>query len=169
MNNWLRIFLAAAASILLASCQTVSQGSGFSASQVSAMELAGFKAIGPNYELGIDGKVLFDFDSSELRPDMAAMLHRVGQTLVGVGIGGATVEGHADSIGKAAYNKQLSVDRAQAVKVELVRSGMENQKIRVIGMGENDPIESNATKRGRQQNRRVVIVITPADALQLIK
>ena len=57
--------------------------------------------------------------------------------------------------------------RATAVKGALSASGLPDREIRALGMGESDPIETNETEEGRAQNRRVVIVITPADAMRV--
>lgn len=58
----------------------------------------------------------------------------------------------------------LSIRRAHAVREALVRGGMEAGAVKAIGLGEANPIESNRTASGRQENRRVVIIITAADA-----
>lgn len=161
--RWLAIGMLA----MLAACQTVPDKAGFSAQQAAALEQAGFHKEGDNYELGLDNRVLFAFDSSDLKPDVNSMLHRLAGNLLAVGIGGAAVEGHTDSTGQTAYNQSLSEDRANSVKRALVDGGMPGGKVRSYGMGESDPIASNATEDGRRQNRRVVIVVTPADAIAL--
>lgn len=71
------------------------------------------------------------------------------------------VIGHTDSTGEAAYNFDLSQRRAQAVASVMINAGVSPQRIRSIGRGEDAPIATNATAQGRQQNRRVDIVITP--------
>lgn len=71
------------------------------------------------------------------------------------------VVGHTDSVGEAAFNFDLSQRRAQAVTSVLINGGVSPQRIRSIGRGEDQPVASNATASGRQQNRRVEIIITP--------
>ena len=71
------------------------------------------------------------------------------------------VVGHTDNVGSAAYNQQLSEDRALAVARILVRDGVSASRITYSGRGYNEPIATNATAAGRAQNRRVEIVITP--------
>ncbi|MBS0123317.1 OmpA family protein [Thetidibacter halocola] len=71
------------------------------------------------------------------------------------------VVGHTDTVGTAAFNQQLSQDRALAVARILVRDGVSSSRITYTGRGYNEPIASNATAAGRAQNRRVEIVITP--------
>lgn len=73
------------------------------------------------------------------------------------------VVGHTDSVGSAAYNQQLSEDRALAVARILTRDGVSASRISYSGRGYNEPITSNFTAAGRAQNRRVEIVITPTN------
>lgn len=150
---------------LLAACQTVPDATGFTSDQVVALESAGFSRVSENYELGLDNRVLFEFDSSNLQPDAFASLGALARVLVSARIYGATVEGHTDSDGANDYNQTLSEARASAVKAQLASEGLTDERIRAFGLGETDPVASNETEIGKAQNRRVVIVITPADAM----
>ena len=150
---------------VLAACQTVPREPSFNAEQVAVLEAESFSRVGDNYELGIDNKVLFGFDEDQLQPETAVMLDRLASVLLGVGIQGAMVEGHTDSSGETSYNQQLSERRATAVKAAMVAAGMPESRVRALGLGETDPVESNDTEEGRQQNRRVVIVVAPADTV----
>ena len=98
---------------------------------------------------------------------MAAALDKLTRSLTSVGINGATVEGHTDSTGSAEYNQQLSERRAATVKAAMVAGGLPEAAVRPMGLGETDPIADNATEEGRAENRRVVIVVTPADAIAI--
>lgn len=69
------------------------------------------------------------------------------------------INGHADWIGKGAYNQNLSVNRAYAVKEHLLKRGVAGGRIEIKGFGESQPKESNATIEGRFINRRVVFNI----------
>ncbi|MBN8292119.1 OmpA family protein [Rhodobacter sp. NTK016B] len=69
--------------------------------------------------------------------------------------------GHTDNVGSAAYCQQLSQDRALAVARILIGDGVSSSRITYSGRSHNEPITTNATAAGRQQNRRVEIVITP--------
>lgn len=157
---------AALAALLLAGCQTV-PAAPFSAAQVAALESRGFRQQDGNYLLGLQNKVLFGFDSSDLQADTRAMLGELGRELAAVGIRSAAVEGHASAEGDAAYNQKLSERRAEAVRQALVSGGLADAGMRVRGMGALDPVAPNDSEEGRQQNRRVVIVVTPADAAPL--
>jgi OmpA-OmpF porin, OOP family len=72
----------------------------------------------------------------------------------------AVVEGHTDSVGAEAYNQQLSQRRAQSVMTAIVNSGIAADRLTSRGYGESRPIASNDTEAGRQQNRRVTVVVT---------
>lgn len=148
----------------LAACQTVPKEPGFSKQQVAALTSEGFKPVEENYELGLDDRVLFEVDKSDLSGEAVGILDRLTRILLGVGIHGAGVEGHTDATGSDAYNQALSERRAAAVKVQIVNTGMAEPEVRALGLGETQPVASNDTPEGRSENRRVVIVVTPADA-----
>ncbi|MNI94792.1 Outer membrane porin F precursor [compost metagenome] len=79
--------------------------------------------------------------------------------MLGVGIQGVRVDGHADASGKAAYNQQLSERRAQSVAKVLIGIGMPMQNIQTRGLGSTQPVADNRTSLGRTENRRVSIVV----------
>lgn len=85
---------------------------------------------------------------------LAASMNRYPDTTV-------NVIGHTDNVGDAAFNFDLSQRRAQAVTSVLIDAGVSPARIRSIGRGEDAPVATNLTAEGRQQNRRVEIVITP--------
>ena len=70
------------------------------------------------------------------------------------------LEGHTDSVGPEAYNQGLSQRRADAVRQVLIdRFNIQGSRISATGYGESQPIASNDTAAGRQQNRRVITVM----------
>lgn len=69
------------------------------------------------------------------------------------------VEGHTDSIASEAYNQTLSERRAEAVADWLAAHGVDRQRLRTVGWGESRPVATNDTPSGRQQNRRVEVII----------
>ena len=104
-------------------------------------------------------EVMFDFDSSTLKPGafpemdrVAVILNKYPQTTI-------RVEGHTDSKGSEAYNQTLSEKRAMAVKNALVQRSVDPARIQTVGYGESQPISSNDAV-----NRRVSIVIIPVEA-----
>lgn len=163
MRNGLLIVLLA----LLAACQTTPSKPAFSARQAALLTEQGFKPVGDNFELGIADRLLFEVDKADLMPEMVATLQKLTGNLTSVGIHGATVEGHTDSTGAAEYNQQLSERRAATVKAALVGGGLPAPEVRTLGLGESDPIADNETDAGRAENRRVVIVVSPADAVPI--
>lgn len=165
----MRKLIALTALALLAACQTTPRKPTFSKQQVALLVAEGFKPVGDNYELGIADKVLFAVDQSDLPPEGAAVVGRLAMALGSVGISGAMVEGHTDSTGSDIYNQALSERRANTVKDALATGGLSPAGLRAQGFGESDPIESNDTQEGRTQNRRVVVVVTPLDAVPVAK
>ena len=105
--------------------------------------------------------VTFRTDSSIVDPSFRPALRAVSESLRQHPNSTVLVVGHTDSVGTAAYNMQLSEDRAMAVARELVAFGTSASRIRVLGRGFQQPIATNATVAGRAQNRRVEIIITP--------
>lgn len=103
--------------------------------------------------------ILFEFDQSEIRPeawrtiaDLAALMRKYPSIII-------KVNGHTDSDGSDEYNQSLSERRAKAVKYAIQEYGVLGERIQWQGFGENNPIESNDTERGRARNRRVEVVI----------
>jgi len=68
-----------------------------------------------------------------------------------------SIEGHTDSDGKDAMNQKLSEDRAAAVKNYLQENGIASDRLSSVGYGESKPIDSNKTKKGKANNRRVEV------------
>lgn len=103
--------------------------------------------------------VLFAVDEATLQPGALPDLTRIAEFLRENPERTVLVEGHTDSTGAAAYNLQLSEARASAVESVLIRDGVSPERIRTRGLGQSVPIASNDNAAGRQQNRRVEIVI----------
>jgi len=161
MRSLLTLFLIG----LLAACQTVPVKPGFNRRQVAVLKEVGFSAVEDRWELGMPDRTLFPVDESALKPEQIARLGELSHRLVGVGIFGARVDGHTDSTGTTAYNMDLSLRRAESVKGALSSGGMNAAAIRAEGLGETRPIAGNDTEDGRSQNRRVVIIVAPADTV----
>jgi outer membrane protein OmpA-like peptidoglycan-associated protein len=105
-------------------------------------------------------KLLFDFDSAELRPESITELERVVKFMNDVPFATARIEGHTDSVGSDAYNLKLSDRRAKSVFDYLTSRGVDPARLTSVGYGEANPIAPNDTAEGRQLNRRVMLIRT---------
>ncbi len=153
------------AALALGACQTVPRQGGFTKKQVTVLKQNGFEPVGEDWQFGMADRLLFASDDSRLIPAQNDVITHMVRSLVSVGVHGARVEGHTDSVGRVRYNDALSLKRAQAVAGAMVAGGMGAEAIRVAGLGERAPIDNNSTALGRQENRRVVIIVSPADVL----
>ncbi len=108
--------------------------------------------------------ITFDVNSTHIYPGAYSMLDRVAEILNRYPQSYVDVIGHTDSTGSEAYNQRLSERRAEAVANYLKSRGVLPERITTYGMGESQPIASNATPEGRARNRRVEIRIVPAKA-----
>ncbi len=110
-------------------------------------------------------KVLFDSGKASLRRSANSVLDRVAEAIAAVPSQPVGVEGHTDNvpIQKSGWadNTTLSLARANAVVDYLVSRGIDRGRLTAVGHGESRPIASNKTAKGRQQNRRVEIVVLP--------
>ena len=105
--------------------------------------------------------VTFSTGSATVASSFLPALREVARSLNAYPNSTVRVVGHTDNVGTAAYNQQLSQERALSVARILIRDGVSSSRITYSGRGYNEPIASNATAAGRAQNRRVEIVITP--------
>ena len=108
------------------------------------------------------GDTLFATGKSELKSGAAANLDRLTAFMTEYPQRTAAIEGFTDSMGSDEYNQDLSERRADAVKSYLVRQGVETSRLSSTGRGENSPVADNESAAGRQQNRRVEVVISQA-------
>lgn len=101
----------------------------------------------------------FELNSTKLKPESQSTLDELVAFMNQYPQANVEVTGYTDSTGAAAYNQTLSEKRAQSVADVLINEGIESRRITVRGEGENNPIASNETREGREQNRRVEIVV----------
>ncbi|MEQ6202067.1 OmpA family protein [Sulfitobacter sp. HNIBRBA2951] len=105
--------------------------------------------------------ILFATGSSAVRPDLQSDLAAVASNLQAYPDTTVQIVGHTDSDGDAAFNQQLSNDRANAVASVLINNGVSGGRVQAFGRGEAQPVASNLNAAGKAQNRRVEIVILP--------
>ncbi|WP_072008626.1 OmpA family protein [Hymenobacter sp. IS2118] len=123
------------------------------------MQNAKVERVGEGIKITFDSGILFDTNSSSLRPaslseidKMAAVLQKYPDTNV-------LVEGHTDASGSDAINQPLSERRAQAVAGEAIAQGVASSRVTTQGYGSSQPIADNASAEGKQANRRVEVAI----------
>ena len=104
--------------------------------------------------------VLFDTAKYSLRPLAREKLAKVAGIVSGHPGLRLDVEGHTDSVGGDEYNQRLSEQRGTSVRDYLIQQGMAGSSVTTKGFGKGEPVASNDTAQGRQQNRRVELVIS---------
>ena len=109
--------------------------------------------------------ILFDVNKATLKPGAQANIGRIAAVLKQYPDKQIAVEGHTDATGADAYNQRLSEERAAAVRATLVEGGVDPASITSKGLGETQPVATNDTPAGRQQNRRVEVVVLGAGTL----
>lgn len=112
-----------------------------------------------NIDLVMPGNITFSFDNASLNPSFMPTLDKLASTMNEYNQNTVTVAGHTDSKGDAGYNMDLSRKRANSVRNYLVSRGVASNRISVAAYGESRPVADNNTDYGRQQNRRVELVI----------
>jgi outer membrane protein OmpA-like peptidoglycan-associated protein len=104
--------------------------------------------------------VLFDFDKYTLKPGAREKLAKVSGILLAYPGLKIQLEGYTDSIGSDDYNVKLSQERADSVQEYLLSQGVSAGSLSSVGLGKANPVATNDTEAGRQQNRRVEMVVS---------
>jgi outer membrane protein OmpA-like peptidoglycan-associated protein len=122
--------------------------------------------VGEGIAVTFDSGILFAVNQATLQPagqqnlrDLVTSLEEYEGTEV-------LVVGHTDSTGEEAYNQSLSERRADAARNFLIGAGLDASRVRAMGRGELEPIATNDTDAGRQQNRRVEVAIFASEAMR---
>jgi len=111
----------------------------------------------------LPGAVLFPTAKWDLLPGAREKLDQVAEALKNQADHKMIVEGHTDSQGSESSNMELSQRRAQAVRDYLVSRGVPTDIISATGVGQGRPVGDNSTAAGRQNNRRVEIIVKPVE------
>jgi outer membrane protein OmpA-like peptidoglycan-associated protein len=130
------------------------------------LEHAKVERIGEGIKITFDSGILFDIDKTTLSTTSKNNLNDLAKTLNKYDDTDILIEGHTDSTGSESHNLELSRHRAEAVSGYLKLNGVSGGRITTNGYGEDQPIASNGTAEGRQQNRRVDIAIMANKKLQ---
>lgn len=125
---------------------------------------------GFNIQINLSSDVLFDFDKAELKPEADSELQKAADIIRQKGKGLIMISGYTDSKGTDAYNKRLSLARAQAVKNWFEAQGL-HQNYQTEGLGAANPVAPNTNDdgsdnpEGRAKNRRVEIIVNKTKQL----
>lgn len=114
--------------------------------------------------INILDKVYFDTDKAKIQKRSFGLLDQVAGILTEkTWIKKLRIEGHTDDRGKAAKNQALSTARANAVRDYLIKKGIDGARLEAVGFGQDKPVESNKTAKGRAANRRVEFKVVEGD------
>ena len=115
--------------------------------------------VGEGIKITFDSGILFATNSSELQPAAKSNIESLSRILNKYPDTNILIEGDTDNEGAKEYNQELSERRAEAVANFQKGQGVAGSRITTVGLGESNPIASNETVTGRQQNRRVEVAI----------
>lgn len=114
----------------------------------------------------LDERVLFDFNRADLKPQATAALDQIAEVVRFYATAPVSIRGHTDSVGSDAYNDDLSLRRATAVRRHLTdTSRIDGARLQAMGLGKRQPLVPNTRPDGaddpaaREKNRRVEVVI----------
>jgi outer membrane protein OmpA-like peptidoglycan-associated protein len=127
---------------------------------------AKIERVGEGIKITFNSGILFETAKSTLQAPAKANVEKLSTILNKYPDTNILIEGHTDSDGSTEYNQKLSEDRANAVSSHLKGQGVPGSRITTVGYGETQPVASNATPDGKQQNRRVEIAIFANDKLK---
>lgn len=122
--------------------------------------------VGEGILVTFEGGILFDFDSSRLRPGARDDLASFADALSDMPDANVLVAGHTDSVGSEEYNYDLSLRRAESAVDYLNSQGIPEEHLRMAGLGESEPVATNETEEGRQRNRRVELAVYASEEMQ---
>jgi outer membrane protein OmpA-like peptidoglycan-associated protein len=121
------------------------------------LEGAKVERVGEGIKITFDSGILFDVDKAALRGEARTNLDKLAVILN---------EGHTDATGSDEHNLELSRNRASSVSGYVAGLGVSAKRFTTMGYGESQPVATNDTNEGRQQNRRVELAIMANDKLK---
>jgi outer membrane protein OmpA-like peptidoglycan-associated protein len=127
---------------------------------------AKIERVGEGIHVTFDSGILFDFDSHTLRPEARTNLRELARSLDKFPGSDVLIAGHTDDVGDSWYNQDLSERRARAAVDYLAAEGVGRSRLQRRGLGEDEPVASNSSDYGRQQNRRVEIAIFAGEEMR---
>jgi len=130
------------------------------------LEGARIERVGEGIKITFDSGILFDVNKATLRPAAQANLEKMAAILKKYPDTNILIEGHTDATGSDEYNLELSRNRAGSVSNYLAGLAVDPSRFSTMGYGESQPIATNDTDDGRQQNRRVELAIMANEKLK---
>jgi outer membrane protein OmpA-like peptidoglycan-associated protein len=130
--------------------------------QSGAIEIE--KLANETLKVTMTGQTAFASNSTEIRPGFYITMDKLATVMNKYGKTTLTIVGHTDNAGSPQHNQPLSERRAQAVQRAFQQRGVVPERLSAHGRGEAEPRATNATDAGRQQNRRVEILVEPVVA-----
>jgi outer membrane protein OmpA-like peptidoglycan-associated protein len=136
------------------------------AEELERIEGAEVERVGEGIHVTFASGILFPFDSDQLLPAGRENLREFARSLLRSENAQTHVliAGHTDSVGTAEYNQRLAERRALSASRFLQEQGVPAARLTTVGRGEFEPVASNDTEAGRQQNRRVEVAIYASEA-----
>jgi outer membrane protein OmpA-like peptidoglycan-associated protein len=120
--------------------------------------------VGEGIHVTFESGLMFDFDSDRIRSEAGQNLRNLASSLDQYPNTELLIVGHTDSDGPDSYNWNLSERRAASAANYLAAQGVARARLRTAGRGETEPVASNDSDAGRQQNRRVEVAIFASEA-----
>ncbi|MFY0696341.1 MAG: OmpA family protein [Balneola sp.] len=130
------------------------------------LEGAKVERVGEGIKITFDSGILFDVNSYQLKDASRENIAELSEILQKYEDTNIMFSGYTDNTGSEEYNQKLSEDRAKAVAEYAAFTGVDAERMTIIGYGESDPVADNSTATGRQQNRRVEIGIWANEKLK---
>jgi outer membrane protein OmpA-like peptidoglycan-associated protein len=127
---------------------------------------ADVKKVGDELVVTFQNPILFETDSSVLKPEARTLLDDIATVLQKYPDTDVLVKGHTDDTGSESHNQKLSERRSQAVKNYLVTRGVTVARLQALGFGESMPVVNNTAPGGRARNRRVEMQIVANEELR---
>ncbi|MCX2744407.1 OmpA family protein [Mangrovivirga sp. M17] len=123
------------------------------------LEGAEVERVGEGIKITFDSGLMFPLDEYTLTEATKENLDEMSEILKKYEDTNILIEGHTDATGSESYNQALSEKRANRVTEYLAAHGVDTDRLQAVGYGESQPIATNDTEAGRQQNRRVEVAI----------
>jgi OOP family OmpA-OmpF porin len=121
---------------------------------------AGFKVDASGCEVSYKLKINFDTNKADIKAEYNDEIAKFVLFMNTFPVYKAEIDGHTDNVGDAAANKKLSAERAESVKARFVKEGVAADRMTTQGYGEEKPVASNDTAEGRDENRRIEVILS---------